>query len=170
MLRLFLYPGPGAKTLYIMFSLSGNMDGGKRSEKAELLAVVLVGFLLKLFAGRSSLTERGVILPGYDEFYHMRRILYTVNHFPDTLWFDSYLNYPHGLNLTWPPLFDQLCAALSVALGQHSQAGIEMVSALVPMLIGSIAIVVVYYLVRELFDRRVALLAAFMTSLAPYYL
>jgi len=146
------------------------MDGVKRSEKAELLAVVLVGFLLKLFAGRNSLTERGVILPGYDEFYHMRRILYTVNHFPDTLWFDSYLNYPHGLNLTWPPLFDQLCAALSVALGQHSQAGIEMVSALVPMLIGSIAIVVVYYLVRELFDRRVALLAAFMTSLAPYYL
>jgi asparagine N-glycosylation enzyme membrane subunit Stt3 len=40
----------------------------------------------------------------------------------------------------------------------------------VPMLIGSIAVVVVYYLVRELFDGRVALLAAFMTSLAPYYL
>jgi dolichyl-diphosphooligosaccharide--protein glycosyltransferase len=146
------------------------MDRGKRSEKAELLAVVIVGFLLKLFAGRSSLTENGILLPGYDEYYHMRRILYTVDHFPGTLWFDSYLNYPHGFNITWPPLFDQVSAALSVALGQHSQAGIEMVSAYVPMLIGSIAIVVVYYLVRELFDGRVALLAAFMTALAPYYL
>lgn len=146
------------------------MYQGKRSEKVELLAVVIVGFLLKLFAGRSSLTENGIMLPGFDEYYHMRRILYTVEHFPGTLWFDSYLNYPHGLDLTWPPLFDQVSAALSVVLGQHSQAGIEMVSALVPMLIGSIAIVVVYYLVRELFDGRVALLAAFMTALAPYYL
>jgi oligosaccharyl transferase (archaeosortase A-associated) len=146
------------------------MDRGKRSEKAELLAVVIVGFLLKLFAGRSSLTENGIMLPGYDEYYHMRRILYTVDHFPGTLWFDSYLNYPHGLNITWPPLFDQVSAALSVVLGQHSRAGIEMVSALVPMLIGSIAIVVVYYSVKELFGGRVALLAAFMTSLAPYYL
>ncbi|MDD1748937.1 MAG: glycosyltransferase family 39 protein, partial [Methanothrix sp.] len=146
------------------------MDLGKRSEKAELLAVVLVGFLLKLFAGRSSLTQDGIMLPGFDEYYHMRRILFTVDHFPGTLWFDSYLNYPHGFNITWPPLFDLVTATLSVVLGQHSRAGIEMVSALVPMLIGSIAIVVVYYLVKELFGSRIALLAAFMTALAPYYL
>lgn len=110
------------------------------------------------------------MFPGYDEYYHMRRILYTVNHFPDTLWFDSYLYSPHGLGLTWPPLYDQLSAAMSIILGQHSQSGIETASALVPVLVGSAAIVVVYYLARELFDRRVALLAALMTVFAPYYL
>ncbi len=146
------------------------MDRGKRSESAELLAIVLIGFLLKLFAGRTSFTENGIMFPGYDEYYHMRRILYTVNHFPDTLWFDSYLNSPHGLGLTWPPLYDQLSAAMSLILGQHSQSGVETVSALMPVLVGSAAIVVVYYLARELFDRRVALLAALMTVLAPYYL
>lgn len=146
------------------------MDRGKRSESAELLAIVLIGFLLKLFAGRTSFTENGIMFPGYDEYYHMRRILYTVNHFPNTLWFDSYLNSPHGLGLTWPPLYDQLSAAMSIILGQHSQSGVETVSALMPVLFGSAAIVVVYYLARELFDRRVALLAALMTVLAPYYL
>jgi oligosaccharyl transferase (archaeosortase A-associated) len=146
------------------------MERGKRSESAELLAIVLIGFLLKLFAGRYSLTDNGIIFAGYDDYYHMRRILYTVNHFPNTLWFDSYLNSPFGLDLTWPPLFDQISASLSLVLGQHTQSGVETISALVPVLIGCIAVVAIYCLVRELYDRKTALLAAFMTVLAPYYL
>ena len=146
------------------------MDRGKRSEPAELLAIVLFGFLLRLFAGRSSLTEKGILLPGYDEFYHMRRIFYTVNHFPHTLWFDSYLNYPHGLSITWPPLFDQISATLCVVLGQHTKAGVEMVTSFVPVLAGILAIIAVYCIVRELFDHRVALMASFMTALAPYFI
>ena len=146
------------------------MDQGRRSEPAELVAVLVLGLLLRLFAGRNSLTEKGIILPGYDEYYHMRRIFFTVTHFPNTLWFDSYLNYPQGLEITWPPLFDQISAALCVALGQHSKAGVELAASFVPLIIGLIAIVVVYYIVRELFDHKVALLAAFMTALAPYYL
>jgi len=146
------------------------MDQGRRSEPAELVAVLVLGLLLRLFAGRNSLTNNGIVLPGYDEYYHMRRILYTVIHFPDTLWFDSYLNYPHGLEITWPPLFDQISAALCLALGQHSKSEIELVACFAPLIFGLIAIVVVYYIVRELFDHKVALLAAFMTALAPYYL
>lgn len=146
------------------------MDLGRRNEKAELLAVVFLGILLRLFAGRNSLTGNGIILPGYDEFYHMRRILYTVDHFPNTLWFDSYLDYPYGFNLTWPPLFDQLFAALSLSLGQRSQPGVEMVSAFLPIVLGALAIVVIYFLIREIFDGKTALLAAFMTAIAPYYI
>ena len=158
------------KTFIYCISLSRTMDRGKRSEPAEVLAVVLFGFLLRLFAGRSSLTENGILLPGYDEYYHMRRILYTVNHFPNTLWFDSYLNYPHGLFITWPPLFDQISAALCIVLGQHTKEGVEMISSFVPIFTGILAIVVVYYLVRELFDHRVALMASFLTALAPNYI
>jgi dolichyl-diphosphooligosaccharide--protein glycosyltransferase len=146
------------------------MDHGKRSEKAELLVLVVLGLLLKLLAGRASLTENGILLPGYDEYYHMRRILYTTNNFPHTLWFDSYLDYPHGWENLWPPLFDQICAAVCLAFGQHTKAGVEMVSSFIPMVIGAVAIIVVYYLVKQLFDRNVALLAAFMTILAPNYL
>jgi dolichyl-diphosphooligosaccharide--protein glycosyltransferase len=146
------------------------MDRGKRSEPAELFAVVILGILLRLFAGRNSFSENGIILPGYDEFYHMRRILFSAQNFPDTLWFDSYLNYPHGLEITWPPLFDQISAALCVILGQHSQTGVETVASVIPIITGIMAIVAVYYIVRELFDHKTALLAAFMTALAPYYL
>ncbi len=139
-------------------------------EYAQLLAVVLFSLLLRLFAGRSSLTENGVLLPGYDEYYHMRRIIYTASHFPNTLWFDSYLNYPDGFYVTWPPLFDQISAALSIALGQHTKEGVEMTASFAPILIGIVAVLAVYYTVRELFDHKVALLASFMAALTPYYL
>lgn len=147
-----------------------NADVGKRHEYLELFTVFLLGFMLRLFAGRSSLQGGSVQFMGADGFYHMRRILYTVAHFPNTLWFDSYLSYPYGMNLTWPPFFDQLMASVSLAFGQHSRAGIEMASATVPVFIGSIAIIGVYYMVKEIFDRKVALMSAFMTALAPYYL
>jgi len=76
-------------------------------------------------------------------------------------------NYPYGFNITWPPLFDQISAALCLALGQQDH---ETIAVFVPVIIGSIAVAVVYYLVKELFGREVALLSAFMTVLAPYYL
>jgi oligosaccharyl transferase (archaeosortase A-associated) len=159
-----------SETFIYSISLSWTMNHGRRSEPAELFAVLILGLLLRLFAGRSSLTENGVLLPGYDEYYHMRRILFTVNHFPNTLWFDSYLNYPNGFDITWPPLFDQISAAFCAALGQHSKAGVEMAASFVPIIIGIMALITVYYIVREVFDHNVALLAAFMAALAPYYL
>jgi len=151
------------------------MDPEKMSWPLELRtfillpAILILGLLLRLYAGRNTLQGGNVLFVGFDEFYHMRRILYTVAHFPNTLWFDSYIDYPHGYNNTWPPLFDQLLAAVSLAFGQHSQHGIELVSATVPAFIGSIAIVAVYYMVKEIFDRKAAIMSAFMTALAPYY-
>ena len=146
------------------------MDQGKRSEPVELVAVVILGLLLRFLAGKNFLTENGILLPGYDEFYHMRRILYTVQNFPDTLWFDSYLNYPHGWENVWPPLYDQICAAFCLLLGQNTRPGVEMAASFMPIIFGTITTIVVYFLIREIFDHRTAILASLMTVLAPTYL
>ncbi|HWQ18356.1 MAG TPA: oligosaccharyl transferase, archaeosortase A system-associated [Methanotrichaceae archaeon] len=146
------------------------MDHEKRNEYAGVLVAFILGLMLRFYSGRNALVNGNMLFDGYDTFYHMRRIMYTVSHFPNTLWFDSYMDYPHGMELTWPPLFDQLIAGASLALGIHSQNGTEMVAAVMPVIFGSITILVVYYLTRELFDGKVALLSAFMTALAPYYL
>ncbi|MDD1736157.1 MAG: glycosyltransferase family 39 protein [Methanothrix sp.] len=146
------------------------MDQGKRSEPLELLAIVILGLLLRFLAGKNFLTENGILLPGYDEFYHMRRILYTVQNFPHTLWFDSYLNYPHGWENVWPPLYDQICAAFCLLLGQTTRPGVEMAASFMPIVFGTIATIVVYFMIREIFDHRTAILASLMTVLAPTYL
>ena len=136
----------------------------------ELVAVVILGLLLRFLAGKNFLTENGILLPGYDEFYHMRRILYTVQNFPGTLWFDSYLNYPYGWENVWPPLYDQICAAFCLLLGQNTRPGVEMAASFMPIIFGTIATIVVYFLIREIFDHRTAILASLMTVLAPTYL
>lgn len=146
------------------------MDREKRNEPLEILTIMILGIALRLIAGRNTLVQGSVLFDGYDEYYHMRRILFTISHFPSTLWFDSYLDYPKGMDLTWPPLYDQITAAIALITFSRTQASAEMIGATVPVLIGAAAIVVVYFMVREAFGRNIALLSAFMASIAPYYL
>ena len=131
-----------------------------------VLAAFILALLSRMAPARNALVDGDILFYGYDSFYHMRRILYTADHFPHTLWFDSYLNYPLGLELTWPPLFDQLIAGIALAAGAGN---LEMVAALVPPILGAATVLVLYLLARELFGRRVALLSAFMLAIAPVH-
>lgn len=135
-------------------------------ESWGVLAAFILAFLSRMSPAKNALVDGNILFYGYDSFYHMRRILYTVDNFPNTLWFDSYLNYPHGLELTWPPLFDQLIAGIALAAGAGN---LEMVAALVPPILGAATVIVLYLLARELFGRRVALLSAFMLAIAPVH-
>lgn len=128
---------------------------------------VLLGFILRMAPARHALIDGAVLFYGYDSFYHMRRILYTADLFPHTLWFDSYLNYPRGLELMWPPLFDQLISGSSHLLGANTQRSVELVGAIVPPILGTVAILALYFLAKELFGRRVALISAFMMAISP---
>lgn len=49
-----------------------------------------------------------------DSYYHLRRITFTINNFPEILTFDPYLSYPYGEFSPWPPFFDFLCALISL--------------------------------------------------------
>ncbi|MHC1631074.1 MAG: oligosaccharyl transferase, archaeosortase A system-associated [Methanotrichaceae archaeon] len=140
-----------------------------REKLYDLSAVfaTFFGLILRLIPAKNVLVGGNILFYGYDPFYHMRRILYTVNHFPHTLWFDSYLNYPYGMKLGWPPLFDQLIAGTSLLLGADSQHSVELVGALMPPILGSVTILALYFLAKELFGRRIALLSAFMMAIAP---
>lgn len=136
-----------------------------RSQR-RLWAVVIIisAFLLRLYAGRLALSDGSVLFYGPDSYYHMRRIIYTVNHFPATLWFDSYVDYPKGLEITWPPLFDILGAALaSLGGGTH---GAEIITSLLPPLLGALTVGVIYLAAKEMFDARTGLASAFFLAIS----
>jgi dolichyl-diphosphooligosaccharide--protein glycosyltransferase len=132
-------------------------------------AVLLLGLLLRLIPARNSLVEGQILFYSYDSFYHMRRILYTVENFPQTLWFDSYLNHPRGLELTWPPLFDQTIAAASLLFG-GSPSAVDITAAVAPPILGTVMIVVLYLLAKEIFGMKVALLSAFLLAIDPKHI
>ncbi|MCR3883737.1 STT3 domain-containing protein [Methanotrichaceae archaeon M04Ac] len=137
---------------------------GRSRELWGVLAAFLLALFLRLVPARNAFVEGGIQFFSYDSFYHMRRIVYTVENFPSTLWFDSYLNHPHGLDLTWPPLFDQMIAAFSLLLGGSSQA-VDMAAAVAPPVLGSLMIVALYLLAKKLFGTKVALLSAFLLAI-----
>jgi len=104
---------------------------------------------------------------GGDAWYHMRRIVYTLEHFPQTLGFDPYLNFPDGARAIWPPLFD--FAVASLLLPVNAVAGlpaVEAAAALVPPLLGAATVGALYGLVCSLYDRTTALVAAALLSVS----
>jgi len=145
------------------------MDRGKSYELLGVLGAFLLGLLLRLVPARNALVGGDVLFYGYDSFYHMRRIFYTAENFPTTLWFDSYLNHPWGLELLWPPLFDQVIAGAALLFGGSARA-VEMAGALAPPVLGSGLILVLYLLAKKLFGARVALLSAVLLAIDPKHI
>lgn len=138
----------------------------------SLTAIVLVAFLMRMIS-YSMVTANGSInFSGYDSFYHMRRILYTASNFPHSLNFDSYINYPNGFEVGWPPLFDFLGALLAKILGggQPDLYIIEFAGALLPVLLGVLTIIPLYIAAVSLFDRKTALLGALIFAVLPAHL
>jgi len=134
-----------------------------------LAGILLVGLALRLLPLTYSLSGGHVVFSEFDPYYHLRRITYAAAHFPYLNSFDSYVNYPYGYGISWPPLFDLLAAGLSlvVGLGSPSRAVIEAVSATLPVILGLVSILLLYYIVKDALGRHAGLLAALFMAILP---
>lgn len=135
----------------------------------SLIAVIAVAFLMRMLSYASLTADGGITFTGYDEFYHMRRILYTTFNFPHILNFDTYINYPYGFEIGWPPFFDLMGALLAIILGggQPDTHTVEFAGAFLPVLLGILTIIPVYVVAASVFDRRTGLVAAFAFAVVP---
>jgi len=97
---------------------------------------------------------------GGDSFYHLRRIAYSIERFPDVLGFDRYLNFPSGAIAIWTPVFDWLVALLAVVWGA-APASIEMerIAVWVPPVLGAATVVVVYRIAARHLGESIGLVA-----------
>jgi len=113
----------------------------------------------------------GITPVGFDAFYHMRRILYTTSNFPEYIRFDSYLNYPLGFEIGWPPLYDLLGASLALFLGAGNPDThtVEFAGALLPVLLGTLTVIPVYVAASALFNRKVGVFSAAIFAVIPVH-
>jgi asparagine N-glycosylation enzyme membrane subunit Stt3 len=137
-----------------------------------LVGALLVAFIIRMLSYASVTANGGITFMGYDDFYHMRLILYTASNFPHSLNFDSYLNYPYGFEIGWPPFFDFLGALLAKILGggQPDVHTIEVAGAFLPVLLGVLTIIPIYIAAAAVLDRKTGLLAAFIFAVLPAHL
>jgi dolichyl-diphosphooligosaccharide--protein glycosyltransferase len=144
-------------------------------KKAGLLGRALlvygVALALRLRNVRSVLAGDRVLLGFDDPYYHLRRVLLTLTHFPRVPVFDFYTNFPQGARITWPPGFDLFVAGVSwiAGLGHPTRHQVEVTAALLIPFVGAVTAVLVLLLAEEILGRArwEALAAALLFAFLP---
>jgi len=149
-------------------------------QKRKLPPIVIVGIILAVLCGISLyirialpydqiFVNDGVWFRETDAYYHIRYIESQVNNFPHFTLCDPYILYPEGGGGPTRPFFDWLIAAviLLVSRGIPTQHTIEVVGAYMPAILGTLTLIPVYFIGKELFNRWVGVISAALVVILP---
>ncbi|MCL7412488.1 MAG: oligosaccharyl transferase, archaeosortase A system-associated [ANME-2 cluster archaeon] len=144
-------------------------DSLKNDTTLMLSIISILAIFIRLLPFSKIFVNGTFTIIGWDPYYHMRRIFFTAHHFPDSITFDSYLNYPYGLEVGWPPLFDQVIAFISLinGLGSPDPFIIQATATIFPVLLGIIVFIPLYFAASMIFDRNVALVSVLILAILP---
>jgi dolichyl-phosphooligosaccharide-protein glycotransferase len=103
-----------------------------------------------------------------DSYYYMRNIEVIVRHFPHFNTFDPYMVFPGGQATLIRPFFAQLAAAAVLFFrGASSLYRMETVAAYMPAILGTLTLIPVYFIGKELFNRWVGVISALLVAILP---
>ncbi len=99
-----------------------------------------------------------VLLSPWDGAYHARRAFFSFVEFPALLTFDSYLRFPDGAPIPFPPLYDWLVAAVArlFAADATDATGFARVAAWVSPTLSALTLIPIFLAGRRLFDAATA--------------
>ncbi|MCG1003037.1 oligosaccharyl transferase, archaeosortase A system-associated, partial [Halobacterium noricense] len=81
-------------------------------------AVLAFMFWVRVQAWDSFTQNGDVYFSGNDAYYHFREVMYTVQHWPSTMPFDVWTNFPNGTSVgQFGTLFDQIVATAALLVG-----------------------------------------------------
>jgi len=136
----------------------------------SLLIICIISLYIRIALPYEQVFVNGTVwFKGTDAWYHMRLVDNLLHHFPHRISFDPYICYPYGAMVSWPPFFDWFIASLSwlIGLGSPSQHTIDIVGAYTPSILGTMTIIPVYFIGKELFNRWVGTIAAALIAILP---
>jgi dolichyl-diphosphooligosaccharide--protein glycosyltransferase len=149
-------------------------------QKRRLPPIVIVGIILAALCGISLYIR--IYLPydhifvndwvwfrETDAYWHIRNIEVLVNNFPHFNSVDPYIFFPGGGGGLIRPFFDWLIAAviLLVSSGTPTLHTIEVVGAYMPAILGTLTLIPVYFIGKELFNRWVGVISAALVAILP---
>ncbi len=148
----------------------GSTSGSRLLVALSALSIGLVALLVRFSIFREIFTSRGVVFAETDPFYHVRRIGLMIGDFPSLFLFDSYVNFPEGARILWPPGFDLALAGLGILFGGSGDA--QRVTVVCAVAIPFLALGTVW--IGALLARRPAglygaLFAAALIAILPVY-
>ncbi|MFB6101280.1 MAG: oligosaccharyl transferase, archaeosortase A system-associated [Haloplanus sp.] len=135
-----------------------------------LVLVVAVMLAIRLQQYEVFIRDGAVYFSGNDAWYHLRQVEYTVRHWPFTMPYDPWTNFPYGTNAgQFGTLYDQIVAtaALVVGLGSPSSTTVSKTLLVAPAVFGALVAVPVYAVGKRLAGRVAALFGAVVLLLLP---
>ncbi len=149
-------------------------------KKRDFLPIIIVGVILAALCGislyiRMALPHDQVFVNGAvwfretDAYYYMRNIENLVHNFPHFNSFDPYALYPGGgMGLT-RPFFGWLVAGIILLVkgAASSLHSMEVVAAYMPAVLGTLTLIPVYFIGKELFNRWVGVIGAALVVILP---
>jgi len=130
-------------------------------------ALCLAAFIVRALPWRLVFDAGRVVFPDNDAYYHARRVFYTVVRFPEFLGFDPYLNFPHGGEPIWSPLFDFAVAVLGRFTVGADLPALERLLVWIPPALGAATAVLAWSLAKVHFGRGAAWLAGGLVAVLP---
>jgi oligosaccharyl transferase (archaeosortase A-associated) len=104
-----------------------------------------------------------------DAYYYIRNVENLVHNFPHFNSFDPYILYPGGGAGLVRPFFPWLIAGIIrlVSLGVPTLHTMEVVGAYMPAILGTLTLIPVYFIGKELFNRWVGVISAALVAILP---
>ncbi len=98
-----------------------------------------------------------------DAYYHMRLIDNLVANFPHRMIIDPFNAFPTKESfIAWPPLFDYIIATPAKIFGH-----LDLIAVFIPVILGVLTIIPVYFIAKKLFGKVTALFAAVLIAVLP---
>jgi oligosaccharyl transferase (archaeosortase A-associated) len=149
-------------------------------QKRNFLPIVIVGIILAVLCGislyiRIALPHDQIFVNGAvwfretDAYFYMRNIENLLHHFPHFNSFDPYMLYPGGGPAPSRPFFALLVAGVTLLVkgGASTLQAIETVAAYMPAILGTLVLIPVYFIGKELFNRWVGVISAALVAILP---
>jgi dolichyl-diphosphooligosaccharide--protein glycosyltransferase len=141
-----------------------------RFEVPALLVIVAVMLWIRLRSYSNFIRDGEVYFNGNDAWYHLREVTYIVNHWPWTMPFDPWTNFPKGTFVgQFGTLYDQIVAtaALILGLGSPSPELIAKTLLVAPAVAGALTAIPTYMLGKRLAGKIPGLFGAVVLLLIP---
>jgi len=152
----------------------------RTGQKREFLPIVIVGVILAALCGislyiRIALPHDQIFVNGAvwfretDAYYYMRNIETLVHNFPHYNSFDPYMLYPGGAPALSRPFFALLVSGIILLVkgAASSLHSMEVVAAYMPAILGTLTLIPVYFIGKELFNRWAGLISAALIAILP---
>ncbi len=128
---------------------------------------IIISLYIRIVNPWDSVFTWTVRLSGNDPWYYYRITQNLLAHFPTSIWFDSFTQYPYGSHIHFGPFVVYLGAILAKLGGASTPEALRGVLAFIPAIGGTLLVFPAYLFTKEFINKKAGVIAALLIIMVP---